>query len=655
MNNRDQWKATLLTVSDSAFFEIMRNYLGDLKTPFNKHDLIARLDSFLRDESVQGRIVSLIDEEEARIITATAMLDGPTLGDLQKFGLGANYASLHYMVLNLEDRLVLYEDETRRLWVTPHLLSALEGTVIHPGRLFPSIPASGRSPVLPWLTDVFLVSLLSFLLEEPDLFRSDGELRKRAETELSNRFPRVFGDAAGNRRWSIVTSILESLGLAVRSDSKLLPRHGVWKELADVPREARLGLCWSCALESLGWGSERGAERLVGLLRALPGDRALSADAIRRVISFTSSDEAAADDEILEVLTDLGLLAETEEGWFHRNSHLEELFGDGREGGPACILQPNFELTVKPWIDLAAGVTVAYAAEVRTFDTYPRFEITKASVSRALATGLDATVLTERIRDLSGGVLPQNIGFSIQSWAKEYDSVQLYEGTVLVVDEHRRHLIEHSDDVRACIHRDLAPGVYLMREGYEEALAAAGVEVVPQVQRVGASGRSHHRLPKSLRTFEPASVSIRIEPSEPPELDTSAGNYDLEELVNAKPLDQDIREDLRQRISRKLIVHPDQVSASSGTREKSEARGLDYLGKVKLVQQTLSSKVHHLEVVARDPKGAPLRYLVRPEGLDKSGKELLLVGKTIPDGQEVRLSVSKLSLVRKLRGTFFEK
>jgi hypothetical protein len=102
-------------------------------------------------------------------------------------------------------------------------------------------------------------------------------------------------------------------------------------------------------------------------------------------------------------------------------------------------------------------------------------------------------------------------------------------------------------------------------------------------------------------------------------------------------------------------VHPDQVSTANSRREKVEARGLDYLGKVKLIQQTVSSKSYHLEVVARDKKGAPLRYLVRPSRVDKTGKELLLVGNTIPDGEEIQLPVSKLSLVRKLRGTFFER
>lgn len=655
MNTRDRWKSTLLTVSDSAFFEIMRNYLGDLKTPFNKHDLIGRLDSFLRDESVQDSIANMIGPDEARVITAAAMLEGPTLADMHKFGLtGESYADLHYTVLNLEDRLIIYEDEEGRLWITPHLLPRLESSVIHPGRLFPSRPVDGPSQTLPWLTDVFLVALLSYLLEEPDLFRSDGELRKRAEGELASRFPRIFGAAEGNRRWSIVTSILETIGLAARSESKLLTRNQVWRDLADLTRPSRLHLAWATALQGLGWGAERGAERMAGLLSALPVDRALSADAVRRLISYTAADEAA-DDEILEVLTDLGLLLEHEEGWFSKNPHLGAVDDAGREGEAPCILQPNFELTVKPWIDLDVGITVAFFAGLVQFDTYPRFEITKTSISRALASGFESDSLADHIRRLTGDSLPQNIAFSVQDWAREYESVQLYEGTVLVVDEVRRHLVEHSEDVQAFVHRALAPGVYLVRQGFEEALEAAGIDVVPQVQRVDSSRRNPHRLPRGLKQFRPEHLSVKIETSEPPALERTSSSEELREAIEASGLNADLKDDLRQRWKRKLIVHPDQIATARGRREKNEARGLDYLGKVKLIQQTVSSKTHHLEVVARDKKGAPLRYLIRPEHVDKTGKELLLVGKTIPDGQDVQLPVSKLSLVRKLRGTFFDR
>ena len=54
------FKSTLLTLGDDAFFELIRNYLGPIKTPFNKHDLIAQLMAFLRRDEIQDRIVSLI-------------------------------------------------------------------------------------------------------------------------------------------------------------------------------------------------------------------------------------------------------------------------------------------------------------------------------------------------------------------------------------------------------------------------------------------------------------------------------------------------------------------------------------------------------------------------------------------------------------------
>jgi hypothetical protein len=39
--------------------------------------------------------------------------------------------------------------------------------------------------------------------------------------------------------------------------------------------------------------------------------------------------------------------------------------------------------------------------------------------------------------------------------------------------------------------------------------------------------------------------------------------------------------------------------------------------------------------------------------LQKSGTQLILVGFTVPDEREVRIPVSKMVLVRKLKGTLF--
>ena len=61
------WRESLLTMNDTHFFELLRMYLGEIKTPFNKQKLIEELSAFLRKDENVNVIVSLLtkapDEE----------------------------------------------------------------------------------------------------------------------------------------------------------------------------------------------------------------------------------------------------------------------------------------------------------------------------------------------------------------------------------------------------------------------------------------------------------------------------------------------------------------------------------------------------------------------------------------------------------------
>ncbi|MCK4514955.1 MAG: hypothetical protein KAU31_06835, partial [Spirochaetaceae bacterium] len=176
------FKSTLLTLGDDAFFELIRNYLGPIKTPFNKHDLIAQLMAFLRKSEIQDRIISLIGEADAEILTAVWLLDEPSYEDLFAFlEPDHSFLELHNHLLNLEDRLLLYRD-AERIRLNPELESRIVSGIVHSSRLFHGTPVKAVAAKRPWIDDTLLVSFFSFLLEAPELYRADGSLRKRSAT-----------------------------------------------------------------------------------------------------------------------------------------------------------------------------------------------------------------------------------------------------------------------------------------------------------------------------------------------------------------------------------------------------------------------------------------------------------------------------------------
>ena len=56
-----EWREALVRLTDQHFFDLMRMYLGVIKTPFNKQRLIEELSSFLRRKENRDRILSLLD------------------------------------------------------------------------------------------------------------------------------------------------------------------------------------------------------------------------------------------------------------------------------------------------------------------------------------------------------------------------------------------------------------------------------------------------------------------------------------------------------------------------------------------------------------------------------------------------------------------
>ena len=45
-----KWRGSFLELEENVFSETMRTYLGEIKTPYNKHKLIENLESFLRQK-----------------------------------------------------------------------------------------------------------------------------------------------------------------------------------------------------------------------------------------------------------------------------------------------------------------------------------------------------------------------------------------------------------------------------------------------------------------------------------------------------------------------------------------------------------------------------------------------------------------------------
>ena len=70
------WKECISSLSDSKFFELMRLYLGETETPYNKQRLIEQLAGFVKNPANSQNMITLLDEYDIKLLTAIAFIPG---------------------------------------------------------------------------------------------------------------------------------------------------------------------------------------------------------------------------------------------------------------------------------------------------------------------------------------------------------------------------------------------------------------------------------------------------------------------------------------------------------------------------------------------------------------------------------------------------
>ena len=657
------FKSTLLTLGDDAFFELIRNYLGPIKTPFNKHTLIAQLMAFLKKREIQDRIISLIDEADAEILTAVWLLDEPSHEDLFAF-LEADHSflELHNHLLNLEDRLLLYRD-AERIRLNPELESRIVSGIVHSSRLFHGTPVKPIAAKRPWIDDPLLVSFFSFLLEAPELYRADGSLRKRSATVIARRIPVLMDrisspDEPDTLQIDFLVEALLGLGLVVEDHARVRPIVHAWHRWTRISPLARLAeIAGAGATPNDGERSDTvlAAEAIIA---SMPAGVALEPTSVARLASAATGVPAESALKTTRAMERIGLLLR------NHDSLVKAWPAETSASPKPLVIQANFELTLPAEVGFVDALFVAEVGELVRHDRYPRFELTKARVAAAMRGGLGASHIADRLAQLAEGHLPQNVAISIRTWEEEYESIRLYRGVVLQVQKSRIHAVEHSPAIQQFIVQELAPGTYLMDESdvpaLQEELREAGVELVPELppadpvglvarQDAGPAGITGERVERIARLIsESAGQSAAA-------LDSNGKLQDeLASALAEKSLPAEQRQELSARIQRKLILSERQLKSGALKAEKTEAKGLDYSGKVRIIEQSLSLG-GFLEVIERTADGSPKRQLVEPSSLRKEGNELILEGQRLPNREAVALPVSKLGLVRRLRATLFKR
>jgi hypothetical protein len=670
---KEEWKRIIMSLPDKEFFPIMRNYLGRIETPFHKPALIDELYNFLSREETAGRVISFIDHEDAQVINAICYLGDPDQKQLQKLLAGSfTYLELHHRMLNLEERLLIYRNREGSVKLSPLFKEIIEDKMINPDLLFPSEPAKPKLLPSPWPTDQLLCALLNMIAKHGGMLnKADGNLRKKVQQDMEERFSLLSVE-----QLRLFLRGLKLLGIESEADSPDIDA------LTEMDREKRTWLFMG-AVALAADGEERAqrsecrlmAEKLQLFSVQLDPDRLYSEESLRNICAAALLRRGLTDYDLSRypaLLERCGALVREES--YYRRALLPGMKKDHQEAGPLLLVQPDFSITLKTDIPLKEAIFLTSFLSLRRYDLYPSYELNRDSFHRGCLFFSPETLLS--LLEESGKGIPQNVHTSIRSWEKEIGSISLVRGVILEVGAERRHLVDHDPEVAPFIERTLGPGLYLLNpnkeEGWRKSLEKAGISPLPPVSEIDARGKESDRPQKNwqepLLERDPY-LQEHKQPGDKHSVDKQPGGKrsedkpegedgqllqeELKKALAASSLGKSDKEELQARIDKKLILFPDQLLPGIGDQEKHEAKGLDYTGKVRLIERALSEKNALLEVVERARGGSPRRVLIKPEELKKSSSDLLLLGKALPDETGVTITVRRISLIRKLKSSLF--
>lgn len=646
-----RWRTALLSLSSETFLDLARIYLGKIRTPFSKQELLDRLEALLRRGDVRERIAGLLDPEDAAMVSAVFLLGDPEPSRLADFLLplpgseASAKASVLSRLVNLEERLILYEYHEEglsptRVGITPALADLMAEYAFEPALLFPeegsSLPDAVPSAADPALSRAALVS---FFLDPAHAPKADPAGLPRAGAKLLKAFHEAF--PAGPE----AQSAMEGL----RDAGVLRP------EAARLVADARAAV-HHVATEGAEWLAEDPSA----------GD----AEAARAYLAAALAERAS-----LGTLARLRLLMLG--GGLDSGRARRLLAGMETESGQArssaCSLDADYSLHARSGLRPADLALLALCAELVRLDGAASFRLSRSSAARAFRAGLDASSLAARLESLTGRPLPQNVAYSLEAWDREHRSLTLVSGIVICCDERASRFMEASPALRDRIVRTLAPGVFLSdfsnRAEAEESLARAGLATPPALVDASLPGQMHpfsSPAPEG-RTAQPPAAQKAI-PSLPdfsarrkaPAVAAEAIRAEREASLEASRPPRDLREALEERIRLKLLVSDSGLEPDSMRYEKWEAGGLDYLGKMRLVERAARERSWLLEILYRPPGADPETLLVRPLALRKQNGSLRLdclraesPASSAPSGPPLSLSVERISKVRRVRTSIF--
>ena len=694
-NEINSWKEAFSSLPDKQFFNTVRLYLGEIKTPYNKQRLTEQLAGFIRKEENLTNILTLLDVFDVKVLTAISMIPNASQESLADFFHGeTSVTEIYAEVINLTERLLIYKEksqysEKEYIKINPllreNLIPYLDASLI-----FPNYKAEITS-----IEDVFtlspnlLAAFITYIRIRGISCKSDGTIKKNDQKRLSEIFP------GKEKLIQLLMNAFVNLSLVYEDEKEScyvidISRLQKFSELPELQQYALL--CAAAVSRFCKDGLKKEAQLLIDCLTSVP-ETGCTLETILRLaflagtytedgttsvrksrfsqILAAARQEAGAEpeqnaellDRMIDCALEFGLLqkiGKTGDGveLYKSSNELLKVVSTplNNHSIPKVLnIDSTFTVTLMPGLTLRQLLPLTDFMLVKKSGVVTEFEITKQSVSEGFDHELSPDSIFERLETYSNYQIPQNLKINITEWYNSYSSATLYYGYILKVTDNNISFAENNPNIRKYIKEKLADGIYLLN-------LPAGTDISTFVEESSLDFMGNVKTSTTKSEFtsfpllrpgrKPMVLETRSKTESKKTSIAEAGKILQALKASLKKLDMDKaqKESLEHRISSRLILSEAQLKNASIRTEILEADGMDFAGKVHLIEAAVKEEdMMEIRLPAADGKGEFFTLVGKPLSISRQPGEAVMRIQIEPTKDIENLLVSRITHLRRLR------
>ena len=629
MNSMNHWADAFEAMPEQQFFKLIRLYLGEVQTPYNRQRLISQLASFIKNAENTQSILSYLDKKDITFLTAIYLIPNVSQQTLLDFFSGIGISDFYATLSNLSERLIIYSTKDKYsdnvcYHINPILFEPLK-PYLSIESIFPEHKIEDHFVEDSFcLSQNFLAAFISYIRINKIGCKNDGTIKKNDFTKLEEIFLEQICYL------QLLVNAFLNLSLLKDDGKSFILNNSRIEEFAKLSQFEQYSLlCVASCCHFSREGLRKYAQLLMNVLNSIPEEGFSAKEVLRLLVlastqkenkssfgaksrfsqileqtkikeqSENSNQESNVSANLFEVMIEsaisFGLLTfsgTTENGTkIYKKNKLPELIPITDNIPKVLNIDSSFTVTLMPGLSLDSLLPLLSFISIKKSGIVTEFEITRQSISVGFDEGWNPNSIFSELEKFINYELPQNLKINVLEWYKSYSSARLFSGYVLKVTDSNIAIAENNPKIKKYIKEKLAEGIYLLDISIDSDIKTfikdSGLDFLGKIQQAEPF-QENLSFPK---LFENPSVLISLEEtlksSNKKILNVKESHQKitkLEELVKQKEISQQQKESLLYKISNRLILSENQLNSTSIRTEILEADGMDFAGKNHLIE-----------------------------------------------------------------------